>query len=47
MPIQHQVLGWPLRNPKAKHADAAARRIAKVDAFFGYVKSVCSDSLPH
>jgi integrase len=42
MPIQHQVLVWPLRSPKTKHADAAARRIAEADAFFGYVESVCS-----
>ena len=32
---------------KAKHADAATRRIAEANAFFNHVKPVCSDSLPH
>ncbi len=39
---QPQELGWPLRSPKSKICDAAARGIAKADAFSSHVESIVS-----
>jgi integrase len=38
-------VGMAFEKPKAKHANAATRRVAETYAFFGYVKLVRSDSL--